>query len=166
LRLAITDRADVWGLAIVLLELHCARFMWNCEEDTTEIILAQALGLVDAKDGLPEDLMRRSPLDIRQLYTPPPSFFPVQRTGSAHNAKQKELRPVTWGLECVLGPEEIWDGKKHLFADFTKTALKIDPLFRPSASELLGHAFLSTALPKWEPEAGVVSDEPQADAAL
>jgi len=161
LRLAITDRADVWGLAVALLELYSKRFMWNCEADTSEFILAQCLGLVNAKDGLPQDLMRRSPLDIRQLYTPAPSFFPVKRTGSAPNAKQKELRPATWGLECVLGPEETWDAKKQIFADFIKTALVMDPLHRPSALDLLQHAFLCQALPESELEptaAGSPSD--------
>merc|ERR1712048_1539213 len=52
LRLKITDRADVWGLAISLLELYSGRAMWCCEADTIEIVLAQALGLVGARHGL------------------------------------------------------------------------------------------------------------------
>eukprot|EP00930_Biecheleria_cincta_P084399 TRINITY_DN7387_c0_g5_i1.p1 TRINITY_DN7387_c0_g5~~TRINITY_DN7387_c0_g5_i1.p1 ORF type:complete len:599 (+),score=127.73 TRINITY_DN7387_c0_g5_i1:109-1905(+) len=138
LRLAITARADVWGFAIALLELYSGRFMWNGEADTAEFILAQSLGLANARDGLPEDLLRRSPLDIRQLYTPSPSYFPVQRVGASH----KELRPETWGLECVLGAESGWDAKKKVFADLVTTALVLDHEERPSAAELLDHAFI------------------------
>lgn len=138
LRLAITHRADVWGFAIALLELYSGRFMWNGEADTAEFILAQSLGLANARDGLPEDLLRRSPLDIRQLYTPYPSYFPVQRVGASH----KELRPESWGLECVLGAESDWDAKKKVFADFVTTALILDHEERPSAKDLIDHKFV------------------------
>lgn len=147
LRLPISDRADVWGLAIALLELHCGRFMWNTEADTAEFMLAQSLGLANAQNGLHEDMLRRSPLDIRQLYTPHPSHFPVQRLGAAPGARHKELRPATWGLECVLGPKATWDDEKKVFADFATSALIIDPEERPSAAQLLGHNFLSQPQP-------------------
>jgi serine/threonine protein kinase len=147
LRLPISDRADVWGLAIALLELHCGRFMWNTEADTAEFMLAQSIGIANAQNGLPEDLLRRSPLDIRQLYTPHPNYFPVQRLGSAPGARHKELRPATWGLECVLGPKATWDDEKKVFADFETTALVIDHEERPSAAELLKHEFLSLVKP-------------------
>lgn len=138
LRLAISARADVWGFAIALLELYSGRFMWNGEADTAEFILAQSLGLANARNGMPEDMLRRSPLDIRQLYTPSPSYFPVQRVGTSH----KELRPEAWGLESVLGVECDWDAKKKVFADLVTTALVLDPEERPSAAELMDHAFI------------------------
>ena len=99
-------------------------------------MLAQALGLVTAKAGLPEKLLRRSPLDIRQLYTPSPAYFPVQRMGVAPHVRFKELRPATWGLSCVLGDETKWDKGKKLLADFVLTAMALDPEDRPHAVDL------------------------------
>ena len=99
-------------------------------------MLAQALGLVTAKAGLPEKLLRRSPLDIRQLYTPSPAYFPVQRMGVAPHVRFKELRPATWGLSCVLGDETKWDATKKLLADYVLTAMALDPEDRPHAVDL------------------------------
>ncbi|CAJ1443328.1 unnamed protein product [Effrenium voratum] len=142
LRLPITDKADVWGSGVALLELYSGRNMWNEEEDTVEYMLAQALGLVNSKAGLPEKLLRKSPLDIRQLYTPSPAYFPVQRLGSAPHVRFKELRPATWGLSCVLGDEKKWDKTKTQLADFVLTAMMLDPDDRPQAIDLMTHDFI------------------------
>merc|ERR1719440_2235645 len=68
LRLPISHRGDVWGVAISLCELHCGRAVWCNEGDTAEIVLAQLLGLCDLRAGVPASLLRRSPLDVRKLY--------------------------------------------------------------------------------------------------
>mmetsp|Transcript_53899 Transcript_53899/g.101000 ORF Transcript_53899/g.101000 Transcript_53899/m.101000 type:complete len:663 (+) Transcript_53899:118-2106(+) len=142
LRIPVTDKADVWGHAVALMELYSGRNMWNEEEDTVEYMLAQALGLVNQKAGLPEKLLRRSPLDIRQLYTPSPAYFPVQRIGVAPNVSFKELRPATWGLACVLGDESKWDDGKKALAEYVCTAMQLDPDDRPSALDLMSHKFV------------------------
>merc|ERR1712113_1279001 len=95
LRLPITCSADVWGLGVAQLELHAGRTVWGGDEDTVEVVLAQFLGLVEARDGLPLDLLRRSPLDITKLYTPRPKYFPVRRAGFG---ELEEIRPATFGL--------------------------------------------------------------------
>eukprot|EP00913_Durusdinium_trenchii_P009170 g8619.t1 len=135
---------------VALLELYSGRNMWNEEEDTVEYMLAQALGLVNQKAGLPEKLLRRSPLDIRrltgadgadetrQLYTPSPAYFPVQRMGVAPHVRFKELRPATWGLSCILGDET----KKQL-ADYVLKAMALDPEDRPHAVDLMPHDFIN-----------------------
>jgi serine/threonine protein kinase len=144
LRLPITHKADVWGLAVALLELHCGRATWTGESDTVEVILAQVLGLVNARSGLPVDLLRRSPLDIQQLYTPFPTYFPMQRMGIyGQGARFQELRPATWGLGCVLGEEDKWDEIRIIFADFVLAAMSLDHEKRPSAAEMLKRAFIS-----------------------
>lgn len=143
LRLPITDKADVWGQAVALLELYSGRNMWNEEEDTVEYMLAQALGLVNQKAGLPEKLLRRSPLDIRQLYTPSPAYFPVQRMGVAPHVRFKELRPATWGLSCILGDETKWDKTKKQLADYVLKAMALDPEDRPHAVDLMPHDFIN-----------------------
>jgi serine/threonine protein kinase len=148
LRLPITDKSDVWGLAVSLLELYSGRAMWNCEADTAAIVLAQALGLVNAQDGLPEGLLRRSPLDIRQLYTPSPTFFPIQRIGHDFaSSRFKELRPATWGLGCVLGDESSWDEVRKSFASYVLESMTLDPEQRPSAEKMMGHPFIVESLP-------------------
>lgn len=146
LRLPITDKADVWGHAVALLELYSGRNMWNEEEDTVEYMLAQALGLVNEKTGLPEKLLRRSPLDIRQLYTPSPAYFPVQRLGVAPNVRFKELRPATWGLACVLGDETKWDTTKKQLSAYVLRSMKLDPEDRPHAVDLFDEDFLNPEL--------------------
>lgn len=148
LRLPITHKADVWGLSVALLELHCGRATWCGEADTVEIILAQVLGIVKASNGLPKDLLRQSPLDIRQLYTPHPSYFPVQRFGTFGNgfgsATFQELRPATWGLDCVMGLEEAsWDDQRRIFANFTLRAMHLDYALRPSAEDMGAHGFVT-----------------------
>eukprot|EP00928_Gymnodinium_smaydae_P028837 TRINITY_DN21893_c0_g1_i2.p1 TRINITY_DN21893_c0_g1~~TRINITY_DN21893_c0_g1_i2.p1 ORF type:complete len:304 (-),score=47.68 TRINITY_DN21893_c0_g1_i2:129-911(-) len=139
LRLPITDRADVWGLGVVLLELHCGRFLWCCEEDSVEVVLAQVLGLIDARDGLPADLLRRSPLDITRLYTPGSQHFPVRRVHGSGGLLE-EFRPVAWGLTALLG-EKIEEPPWDAFAETVLAALTVDHDRRPSAEELLLQRF-------------------------
>lgn len=133
LRLPITNRADIWGAAISCCELHCGRFVWRNESDTAEIVLAQSVGLCNLTNGLPSSLLRHSPLDVRQLYTPAPRHFPVRQ----NNLGQLEvLRPSTWGLDQIVGGN--WrTGPKAVFGDFLERALVVDPFIRPSAAELL-----------------------------
>jgi len=147
LRLAITDRTDVWGMAISLLELHCGRAMWCSEEDTVEIILAQIIGLCDLRDGLPADILRRSPLDITRLYTPAPQYFPVRRLGGDLHAPLEVLKPSEWGLSCILGPEETWNAQRRDCAEFIKACLTPDPQERPSAAEMLNFRFVTVPPP-------------------
>jgi serine/threonine protein kinase len=143
LRLPITHKADVWGLAVSLLELHCGRATWSGESDTVEVILAQVLGIVNARNGLPVDLLKRSPLDIRQLYTPHPCYFPVQRYGTfGRGASFQELRPAAWGLGFVLGNEDTWDEIRKTFATFITTSMTLDHEKRPSAEQMLAHPFI------------------------
>jgi serine/threonine protein kinase len=133
LRLPITHKGDVWGLAVSLCELHCGRCVWRDEADTAEVVLAQALGLSNQRDGLPTSMLKRSPLDIRQLYSPQPKHFPVRRNILGYF---EALQPVLWGLDQVLG--ENWrEVGKGEFGDFLQTALVVDPVYRPSAAELL-----------------------------
>eukprot|EP00931_Biecheleriopsis_adriatica_P051307 TRINITY_DN29745_c0_g1_i1.p1 TRINITY_DN29745_c0_g1~~TRINITY_DN29745_c0_g1_i1.p1 ORF type:complete len:696 (+),score=142.66 TRINITY_DN29745_c0_g1_i1:150-2237(+) len=145
LRLPITCVADVWGQAVALCELYSGRNMWNCEEDTVEYMLAQALGLVSARKGLTDDLLRRCSLDIRVLYTPGEEHFPVQRMGAAPNLRYKELRPSTWGLSCVLGPEAGWDQPKKDLASFILTSMALDPKERPTAEDMMSHIFIQSS---------------------
>eukprot|EP00929_Paragymnodinium_shiwhaense_P050111 TRINITY_DN2525_c0_g1_i1.p1 TRINITY_DN2525_c0_g1~~TRINITY_DN2525_c0_g1_i1.p1 ORF type:complete len:750 (+),score=148.24 TRINITY_DN2525_c0_g1_i1:123-2372(+) len=147
LRLPVTHKADVWGLAVALLELHSAGAMWSCEQDTVEVVLAQALGLIEARDGLPRDLMRRSPLDITRLYSPAPQHFPIRRMGGDSSSPYEELRPATWGLEVVLGKKETWDELKQDLADFVKSAMTCDHAQRPAALDLMEHRFIRGPVP-------------------
>merc|ERR1712187_1046591 len=110
--------------------------------DTVEVILAKVLGLTNARDGLPVELLRRSPLDITKLYSPAPQYFPVKRTNKKHGEPLEELRPAVWGLEHILGKEESWDAAKIDFADYVKASLKLDHDERPSAEQLLSHPFV------------------------
>ncbi|CAK0839794.1 unnamed protein product [Prorocentrum cordatum] len=114
LRLPITHRGDVWGIAVSLCELYCGRFVWHCEADTAEVVLAQALGICGLREGVPSSLLRKSPLDIRVLYTPAPRHLPLRRTPLG---QLEALQPRRWGLE--------------------QAALVMDPAHRPSARELL-----------------------------
>jgi len=133
LRLPITHIGDVWGIAISLCELHTGRFVWRNEADTSEVVLAQCLGLCGLQEGVPQSLLRRSPLDVRQLYTPAPRHFPVRRNALG---QLEALRPGRWGLEQVLG--ERWrEGPKADFGELLRSALVIDPEHRPSAAQLL-----------------------------
>lgn len=145
LRLPITAKHDVWGHAVALFELYAGRNMWNKEGDTVEYVLAQSLGLCNARNGMPADLLKRSPIDVRQLYTPAPCHFPVQRMGHAPNLRFKEFRPARWGHGCVLGPEENWDDMTKLLSQYVQTCMTIDPNERPSASEMLSHEFLESS---------------------
>lgn len=133
LRLPITTRGDVWGIAVSLCELHCGRFVWHSEADTAEVVLAQALGLCGQRDGVPSSLLRRSPLDIRVLYTPAPLHLPLRRNGLG---QLEALRPRHWGLEQVLGEGWRENGKAAL-GEFLQAALIMDPADRPSARQLL-----------------------------
>mmetsp|Transcript_122438 Transcript_122438/g.305674 ORF Transcript_122438/g.305674 Transcript_122438/m.305674 type:complete len:710 (+) Transcript_122438:148-2277(+) len=142
LRLPITHKGDVWGVAISLCELHCGRFMWRNEADTAEVILAQAIGLTGLKTGLPSALLRRSPLNLRQLYTPAPRHFPLRQNALG---QLEALRPTRWGLEQVLG--DGWrDGEKVGVGELIERALVVDPICRPSARELLeGCSFVASS---------------------
>eukprot|EP00746_Dinoflagellata_sp_MGD_P065586 gnl/MRDRNA2_/MRDRNA2_27313_c0_seq1.p1 gnl/MRDRNA2_/MRDRNA2_27313_c0~~gnl/MRDRNA2_/MRDRNA2_27313_c0_seq1.p1 ORF type:complete len:646 (-),score=115.60 gnl/MRDRNA2_/MRDRNA2_27313_c0_seq1:22-1959(-) len=146
LRLPITAKADVWGLAVSLLELHSGRTMWSNDDDTIEAILAQALGLLNARNGLPSELLRRSPLDITRLYSPAPAHFPCCRMSGTN--KLEEMRPAVWGLGQVLGHSTHWDEEKSNLADFVVKAMEMDPQKRPSAAEMMSHAFIENAAKK------------------
>lgn len=135
LRLPITHKGDVWGVAISVCELHVGRFMWRNEGDTAEVIVAQAIGLCNLHGGLPPSLMRRSPLDVRQLYTPAPRHFPVRQNALG---QLEALRPSRWGLEQVLGDGWRTNHKAKLGA-FLERTLKVDPVHRPCAADLLEH---------------------------
>eukprot|EP00438_Fugacium_kawagutii_P030289 Skav235052 [mRNA] locus=scaffold3697:82127:91955:- [translate_table: standard] len=132
LRLPIGHRSDIWGVAVTLCELHCGRVVWRSEVDSAEVVMAQALGLCNLRDGLPPSLLRRSPLDVRQLYTPAPRHWPLRRAV----AHLEAVRPKRWGLEQILG--QHWqDSAKLEFGQFLLAALVLDPAFRPSAEDLL-----------------------------
>lgn len=132
LRLPIGHRSDIWGAAVSLCELHCGRVVWRSEVDSAEVVMAQALGLCNLRDGLPASLLRRSPLDVRQLYTPAPRHWPLRRAA----AHLEAVRPKRWGLDQILGPQ--WqDSSKVEFGEFLLAALVLDPAFRLSAEELL-----------------------------
>ncbi|CAE8584008.1 unnamed protein product, partial [Polarella glacialis] len=148
LRLPITHRGDVWGVAISLCELFCSRFVWRSEQDTAEVVLAQALGICNLKDGLPSSLLRRSPLDVRQLYTPAPRHWPLRRNT---RGQLEALRPVRWGLDQVLG--HGWqETHKGELGQLLEAALIIDPTFRPSASNLLRRCIFLQPVVEKEPE--------------
>jgi len=120
-------------MAISLCELHCGRNVWRNEADTAEVVLAQALGLCGLRDGLPPSLLRRSPLDVRQLYTPAPRHLPVRRNSLG---QLEALQPARWGLVQVLGEKWFAEGKSEL-EELLRSALMIDPANRPSAKQLL-----------------------------
>eukprot|EP00930_Biecheleria_cincta_P032899 TRINITY_DN22791_c0_g1_i1.p1 TRINITY_DN22791_c0_g1~~TRINITY_DN22791_c0_g1_i1.p1 ORF type:complete len:652 (+),score=136.90 TRINITY_DN22791_c0_g1_i1:127-2082(+) len=133
LRLPITHRGDIWGIAVALCELYCGRCVWRSEADTAEVVLAQGLSLCNLRDGVPASLLRRSPLDVRALYSPAPRHWPLRRTG---HGQMETLRPSRWGIEQVLG--HAWqDTDKVEFGQLLVAALVLDPAFRPSASQLL-----------------------------
>jgi len=133
LRLPITHASDVWGTAISLCELYCGRFMWRNEGDTAEVILAQSLGLCNLRDGVPSSLLRRSPLDVRQLYTPSPQHFPLRLNSLG---QLEALKPAKWGLEQVIGA--AWrDNNKADLGKFLEFTLVADPDNRPKASRVL-----------------------------
>jgi len=136
LRLPIDHKADVWGFTICLCELHCQRNAWRSEADTAEVILAQGLGLANQQDGIPLAMIKRSGLDIRLLYTPQPKHFPLRRSVMG---MLEVLRPQNWGLEQVLG--DNWREIKGDLGRLLEAALVIDPMERPSASELLEMKF-------------------------
>lgn len=133
LRLPISTRADVWGVAVSLCELHCGRRVWRSENDTAELVVAQAIGLCGCEDGLPSSLLSRSPLDIRLLYTPAPRHFPLQRNRAG---VLEMLMPNRYGLEQVIGENWQKQAKRH-FGDLLAAALVLDPWQRPSAEHLL-----------------------------
>lgn len=133
LRIPITHMNDVWGMAISICELYCGRSMWRNEADTVEVVVAQIIGLCNLRDGLPRSLLRRSPLDVRLLYTPAPAHFPLRRNTLG---QLEVLRPSRWGLEQVLG--ERWREHEHReCGEFLEAALCVDAIARPSAAELL-----------------------------
>jgi len=156
LRLPITNRGDVWGVAISLCELYCGRAVWRTEADTAEVVLAQSLGLCSMMGGVPASLLRRSPLDIRQLYTPGPIHMPLRR---GHHGRLEVLRPTRWGLEQVLG--ERWrdaaSGRADLGA-LLEAALVMDPAERPSAGQLLEECCFAGPV-KPEPQPAEVTPE-------
>lgn len=144
LKLAITDRIDVWGLAVTLLELISKRAMWCVEEDTEEVILAQVLGLCNLRDGMPKELLQRSQIDVAMHYSPPPQCFPIRSLPNAGEPAQfEELRPMTWGLSPILGPDAEWDEITVDFASYVAASMTPVPEERPSAEELLRFRFLS-----------------------
>eukprot|EP00929_Paragymnodinium_shiwhaense_P007263 TRINITY_DN111199_c0_g1_i1.p1 TRINITY_DN111199_c0_g1~~TRINITY_DN111199_c0_g1_i1.p1 ORF type:complete len:740 (+),score=186.12 TRINITY_DN111199_c0_g1_i1:186-2405(+) len=150
LRLPITHKNDVWGLAIALCELYCGRVVWRGEQDTAEVVLAQAIGLCGLTEGLPSSLLRRSPLDVRQLYTP--AGMPVQgHLPLRRNAlgQLEALRPMRYGLEQVLGDGWRQDLQDQVdFGDLLEAALVVDPKYRPSAKDLLElYSFAASSLP-------------------
>jgi serine/threonine protein kinase len=146
LRLPITDRSDVWGLAVTLLELISKRAMWCAEEDTEELMLAQLLGLAKLRDGMPKSMLQRSPIDVTRHYSPPPQCFPVRNLANAGEpCKFEELRPATWGLSHILGDEAEWDKGTIDFAGYVAASFTADPEERPSAEELLRFDFVSEA---------------------
>eukprot|EP00931_Biecheleriopsis_adriatica_P083889 TRINITY_DN5757_c0_g1_i1.p1 TRINITY_DN5757_c0_g1~~TRINITY_DN5757_c0_g1_i1.p1 ORF type:complete len:750 (-),score=172.32 TRINITY_DN5757_c0_g1_i1:87-2336(-) len=133
LRLPIGHRGDVWGVAISLCELFCQRQMWRNEGDSAEVVFSQALGICNLRDGIPASLLRRSPLDVRQLYTPAPRHWPLRKNA---RGQVEALRPTRWGLDQVLRPG--WqDTEKVELGQLLLAALVIDPAFRPSAAQLL-----------------------------
>lgn len=140
LRLPISHRSDVWGLAVSICELHCGRFVWRSEADTTEVVVAQSIGLCGLKDGLPSSLLKRSPLDITQLYTHAPRHLPLRRTATG---LLEALRPTAYGLEQVLGDDWQEQGKADLM-EFLRASLIVDPQDRPSAAQLLQHRFVAS----------------------
>eukprot|EP00811_Abedinium_folium_P025981 NODE_3761_length_1990_cov_5.369297.p1 GENE.NODE_3761_length_1990_cov_5.369297~~NODE_3761_length_1990_cov_5.369297.p1 ORF type:complete len:563 (-),score=157.14 NODE_3761_length_1990_cov_5.369297:138-1826(-) len=150
LRLPITHKNDVWGLAVSICELHCGRATWRSEADTSEVVLAQSLGLCGLADGLPLELLSRSMLDVTQLYTPGAAaggtdealgHRPVRR---AAEGQLEALRPAWCGLAQVLG--DHWElGHKLALGRLLSLMLVADPEERLSAQELLesGCAFLA-----------------------
>lgn len=167
LRLPITDRADVWGLAVTLLELISKRAMWCAEEDTEELMLAQLLGLAMLRDGMPKQLLQRSPIDITRHYTPPPRCFPIRNLANAGEPNRfEEFRPSTWGLEGILGDEAKWDAATIDFAEYIFASFTADPEDRPSAEKLLTYRFLAegpvTACAHMTTDASAVGPEARA----
>jgi serine/threonine protein kinase len=133
LKLPITHLNDVWGLAISLCELYCGRRVWRNEADTAEVVHAQALGLCGLVAGVPSSLLRRSPVEIRHLYTPGPRHLPVRR--DAHG-QVEVLQPTVWGIDSVLG--KGWqDDERGPLGDLLQKALVADPYERPPADRLL-----------------------------
>lgn len=133
LRLPISTRGDVWGVAVSLCELHCGRRVWRSEGDTAEVVVAQALGICGYQEGLPPSLLRRSPLDIRLFYSPAPRHFPLRRNALGI---LEMLMPARYGLEQVIG-DCWWKTTKKDFGDLLSAALVMDPARRPSAAQLL-----------------------------
>lgn len=132
LRLPITHRGDVWGVAVSLCELYCGRCVWQSEADTAEVVLTQGLGLCNLRDGVPASLLRRSPLDVRVMYSPAPRHWPLRRTG---RGQMETLKPSRWGLDQILG--HGWqDTDKVELGQLLVASLVLDPTFRPSASQL------------------------------
>ncbi|CAE7353003.1 pknB, partial [Symbiodinium necroappetens] len=101
LRLAIGHRADVWGTAVSLCELLCGRTVWRSEMDTAEVVMTQALGLCNLRDGVPPSLLRRSPLDVRQLYTPAPRHWPLRRNASGQMETLRSAVSYTAGKRVI-----------------------------------------------------------------
>jgi len=133
LKLPITHLNDVWGLAISLCELYCGRRVWRTEADTAEVVHAQALGLCGLVAGVPSSLLKRSPVEIRQLYTPAPRHLPLRRDA---NGQFEVLQPSTWGIDSVLG--KGWqDDERGPLGDLLQMALVADPYERPPACRLL-----------------------------
>jgi len=131
----VTHESDVWSLGVLLCELHCGRGTWHSETLCAEEVMAQALGL-SGMDSVPSSLLRRSPIDIRRLYTPAfafgPGHLPVLRRS---DGTVEVLTPLELGLEQVIG--ETWkeEGKGEL-QELLAAALQLDFLKRPSATEL------------------------------
>mmetsp|Transcript_320 Transcript_320/g.1107 ORF Transcript_320/g.1107 Transcript_320/m.1107 type:complete len:642 (-) Transcript_320:60-1985(-) len=156
LRLPITHRSDVWGVSVSLCELHCGRMVWRSEADTAEVVLAQSMGLCGLRDGVPSSLLRRSPLDVRLLYTPAPRHLPLRRNALG---QLEALQPMHWGLEQVLGPK--WcETRKAEFGELLQASLIVDPQCRPSAAQLLECTrFLAPPDTTFAPEASTSLEE-------
>jgi len=132
-KLPITHVADVWGLTVTLCELHSGRRMWRDDKDTSEYILAQALGICNARLGVPKSLLKQSSIDIYSCVTPGPRHFPVcYGAGGSLDV----LEPTEWGIDQILG--NGWEKTdKDKFGELLETALVINPNDRPAASNLL-----------------------------
>ena len=100
---------------VSICELFSGRSVWRSEQDSAESVMAQALGLCNLRDGLPASLLRRSPLDVRQLYSAP-RHWPLRRA-----ERLEAVRPKKWGIEQVIG--EGWQEEKMDLGLFLLSAL-------------------------------------------
>eukprot|EP00927_Polykrikos_kofoidii_P078605 TRINITY_DN7540_c0_g1_i2.p1 TRINITY_DN7540_c0_g1~~TRINITY_DN7540_c0_g1_i2.p1 ORF type:complete len:730 (+),score=125.18 TRINITY_DN7540_c0_g1_i2:113-2302(+) len=142
LGLPVTHRSDVWSVGVLLCELHCGRQIWHKEDMTSEDVLTQAIGLCGLRDGFPSSLLRRSPLDVRSLFTPAfmcgRGHFPMTKIteGSKPTGAVEVFKPSHYGLEQILGPEWLTNGKGPLH-DMLSAVLVADGDVRPTARELM-----------------------------
>mmetsp|Transcript_112875 Transcript_112875/g.207178 ORF Transcript_112875/g.207178 Transcript_112875/m.207178 type:complete len:1342 (-) Transcript_112875:80-4105(-) len=134
LRLPISPVADVWGLSVSLCELHTGRAVWRDERDACETVLAQSIGLCGLANGLPRELLQRSPVDVRIMFSPSPRHFPVRRNALG---MMEALEPSAVGLEQVVGDDWRNEPSKRDFRELLFATFMADPLDRPPAEEVL-----------------------------